>query len=219
MKKILSQSDKDHLNQLVADAEKRVDAQIVLAVVKRSDSYAEIPWKAFAIGTSVAGFILFLLHVAIPYWYSPTRVLVALAATLATGISLALLTVFVPRLARLFLSSHRAETEVKQYAESLFLSHELFATRKRTGVLLFVSLFERKVFILPDKGLSSRLGQSESGMIMEPMIASLRHGKLRKAFEDGLNRMTEVLGPGGKQQPAESRENELPNEIIEEDGI
>jgi putative membrane protein len=218
MKKILSQSDKDHLNRLVADAEKRTDAQIVLAVVKRSDSYTEIPWKAFAIGTSVAGLILFILHVAIPYWYSPARILISLAATLAAGIFLALLTVFVPLFARFFLSAHRAETEVKQHAESLFLSHELFATRQRTGVLLFVSLFERKVFILSDKGLSGKLGQNESAKIMEPVIASLRHGELRKAFEDGLSRMTELLGPGGKQ-PTEILESELPNEIIEEDGI
>jgi putative membrane protein len=219
MKRILSQSDKDHLNQLVAEAEKLTDAQIVLAVVKRSDSYAELPWKAFAIGTSVAGLLLFVLHAAIPSWYSPTCVLIALAATLATGISLALLTVFVPPFARLFLSSHRAETEVKQHAESIFISHEVFATLKRTGILLFVSLFERKVFILPDKGMCSRLGQDETGKIMKPMLALLRHHELRKAFEEGLNGLTEILQSSSRQVPDDHGENELPNEIIEEEGV
>jgi putative membrane protein len=217
MKKNLSQSDKDHLNQLVAEAEKRTNAQIVLAVVKRSDSYAEIPWKAFAIGTSVAGLLLFVLHAALPSWYS--RVLIALAATLATGIFLALLTVFVPRFATLFLSSHRAETEVKQHAESVFISHEVFATRKRTGILLFVSLFERKVFILPDKGMCSLLGHNETGKIMKPMLALLRQHELRKAFEEGLNELSGILQNSIRQVPDDQGENELPNEIIEEEGV
>ncbi len=218
MKKILSQSDKDHLNQLVTEAEKHTDAQIVLAIVKRSDSYAEIPWKAFAIGTSVAGLLLFVLDAAVPLWYSPTRVLIALAATLATGISLALVTIFVPRFARLFLSSHRAETEVKQHAESIFVSHEVFATRKRTGVLLFVSLFERRVFILPDKFLCSMLGHDETKKIMKPMLVSLRHHELRKAFEEGLNELTGILQNSSRQVPDGHGENELPDEIIEEEG-
>lgn len=218
MKILLSQSDKDHLNELVTEAEKRTDAQIVLAVVKRSDAYAEIPWKAFAIGTSVAGLLLFVLNASMPLWYSPTRVLLALAATLATGISLALLTVFIPRFAKLFLSSHRTEVEVKQHAESVFISHEVFATRKRTGVLLFVSLFERKVYIIPDKGLNSILGQEEVKKIMAPMMASLRHHKLRKAFESGLNELTGILQHNSRQVPDGHRENELPNEIIEGEG-
>lgn len=219
MKKNLSQSDKDHLNQLVAEAEKRTNAQIVLAVVKRSDSYAEIPWKAFAIGTSVAGLLLFLLNATIPSWYTPARVLIVLAATLATGISLALLTVFVPLLARLFLSSHRAETEVKQHAESIFISHGVFVTRKRIGVLIFVSLFERKVFILPDKGLCNLLGDEETSKIMKPMLASLRQHELRKAFEAGLNELSGILQNSIRQVPDGSGENELPNEIIEEEGV
>ncbi|MFO7369092.1 MAG: TPM domain-containing protein [Bacteroidales bacterium] len=219
MKNILSQSEKDHLNQLVVKAEKHVDAQIVLAVVKRSDSYSEVPWKAFAIGTSVAGLLLFGLNAVIPSWYSPTRVHIALAATLATGIFLALLTVFIPLFARLLLSSHQAETEVKQYAESIFISHEVFATHKRNGVLLFVSLFERKVYILPDKGLCNMLGHDETRKIIEPMLDSLRHHKLRKAFEEGLNELTEILQNSKRQVPDDHGKNELPNEIIEEEGV
>jgi len=62
MKKILSDHERDQLNQLVADMENRMDAQIVLAVVKRCDSYAELPWKAFALGASIAGLVFFILN-------------------------------------------------------------------------------------------------------------------------------------------------------------
>lgn len=219
MKKLLSQSDKDHLNQLVAEAEKRIDVQIVLAVVKRCDSYHEIPWKAFAIGTSVASLLMFVLHLAIPSWYSTALVLISMATSLSAGVSLALMTVFIPGFAKLLLSSHRAETEVKHHAESIFISHELFATRKRTGILLFISLFERKVFIMPDKSLKTRLDQNETEIIIKAMLASLRQDELRKAFEEGLNALTEILQSSNRLISDNSGKNELPNEIIEEEGV
>ncbi|MDD3844848.1 MAG: hypothetical protein PHC90_00665 [Syntrophorhabdaceae bacterium] len=50
MKKILTDDQGARLDELTAQAEKRSKAQIVLAVIERSDSYAELPRKAFAPG-------------------------------------------------------------------------------------------------------------------------------------------------------------------------
>ena len=60
MKQILSDTDRILLDKRIAEAEIKTKAQFVLATVKRSDSYAEIPWKAFAFGSSIAGFMVFL---------------------------------------------------------------------------------------------------------------------------------------------------------------
>ena len=49
MKPVLSESDRIQLDKRIAEAEKVTKTQIVLATVKRSDSYVEIPWKAFAL--------------------------------------------------------------------------------------------------------------------------------------------------------------------------
>ena len=49
MKHSLSDHDRGQLDELIADVEKRTNTQIVLAVIKRSDIYAELPWKAFAL--------------------------------------------------------------------------------------------------------------------------------------------------------------------------
>jgi uncharacterized membrane protein len=66
MKQILSDTDRTLLDKRIAEAEKQTNAQIVLATVKRSDNYTEIPWKAFAFGSSIAGFFVFLLDWLIP---------------------------------------------------------------------------------------------------------------------------------------------------------
>jgi len=142
MNQILSDQERRHFDQRIAVAEKRTGAQIVLAVIERSDSYAELPWKAFALGVSMTGLMVSILNLARPEWSSGTAALLAVVTTLAAGAACALLTVYLKGFARWFLSDHRADVEVRQYAESLFLSRELFGTRPRTGILLLVRLFE-----------------------------------------------------------------------------
>lgn len=219
MKKILSDHDRDWLNLRIVETEKCTNTQIVLAVIKRSDSYAEIPWKAFALGASVAGLLFFILNLLLHYWISQAMVLIAVAATLFVGAAFALLAVFVPGFAKLFLSTHRAEVEVRQYAESLFLERELFATSNRVGMLLLISLFERQVILLPDKGVRNRLTIDALRKVITPMTLLLKRNEISKALEDGLKQLSLILEAKTDGGLANGNENDLPNEIIEEKGV
>ncbi len=217
MIKILSDHERVRLDRLIADAEKRTNAQIVLAVIKRSDDYAELPWKTFALSASVAGLFVVILDFILNYWVSHTTLLIAAIAMLSTGAAFALLTIFIPGFARIFLSANRAEVEVKQYAESLFLNRELFATRKRIGILLLVSLFERQIVLLPDKGLKSRLTKETMESIIACMKQPLAHNELNRALENGLEELSKVLELS--TQGRDNIENELSDQIIEEKGV
>jgi putative membrane protein len=215
MKQYLSETDRSRLDKKIAEAEAKTSAQIVLASVKRSDSYAEIPWKAFAFGISVAGLTVFLFDMLYLQWVTNTMILLSVAVIFATGIIFVFLTLLFPGFARLFLSAHRKETETLQYAESLFLSHELFATEGRRGVLLLVSYFEKQVVILPDKGVRNRLRTDVMNNIISKMTQDLRRNNVRNAMETGLEELTAALCYTAQ---AVSDKNELSNEIIEEDG-
>jgi putative membrane protein len=215
MKHVLTDQERKHLDQRVADVEKRTSAQIVLAIVKRSDSYAELPWKAFALGAGVAGAGAVLLDVLRPGWDSRFAVLFAVMATLAAGAVCALLCIGVPRFARIFLDAHRAEVEVRQYAQSLFLSREVFATRERTGILLLVSMFEQQVIVFPDSGLDKRLSREALQSIVARMTTALAAGQAARALENGLQGLEEYLAVTAF---AASSGSELPNSIIEEKG-
>jgi putative membrane protein len=70
MKKILNNQERSRLDRRIADAEKRIGVQIVVAVIKRSDSYSELPRKAFALGVSVAGLLFFIFDLLWPGWNS-----------------------------------------------------------------------------------------------------------------------------------------------------
>jgi putative membrane protein len=217
MIKILSNHERSRLDQLIAGAEKRTNAQIVMAVIRRSDDYSELPWKAFALSASIAGLFIVILDYILYYWVSYITVLIAAVAILSIGAASALLTIFIPGFARIFLSDNRAEVEVKQYAESLFLKRELFATRKRICVLLLVSLFERRVILLPDKGLSSRLTKDSMQDIIACMTQHLAHNKLNLALESGLEELSKALELS--TQGRDNIENELSDQVIEEKGV
>lgn len=215
MMKMLTSEERKQLDQQVAEAEKRTGAQIVLAVVERSDVYAELPWKAFALGAAAAGLAIAVLDLLRPEWHTSTAVLLSVTVTLIAGAACALACVGLPGFARLFLDANRAEVEARQYAESLFLSREVFATRGRTGVLLLVSLFEHQVIMLPDAGLSKRLGRDATQTIIGRMTPLLASGQVAKAFAAGLAGLEASLGA---TVSAGRVENELPNRIVEEKG-
>jgi putative membrane protein len=213
MKKLLSEDDRKHLNTLVSEIEKRTKTQIVLSVTNRSDSYVELPWKAFASGTTISSLFVFIFYSVTYNWFSQITLLVAAIAILSGGITFALLTVFVPAFARIFLTSSHSEEEVRQYAESLFLKRELFATKHRKSILLHISLFERKVYIHPDKGITNLVSNDEIETIINTMIENLKKNEISKAFENGLDLLSLILN---SDKSPEDYENEISDDIIEE---
>lgn len=215
MGKKLTENQRSQLEKLIAKTEKRTRVQIVLSVIQRSDSYTELPWKAFAFGASLAGLLILILNLPLYDWNPQVTALTSVAGTLAGGTALALLTVLIPGFAKRFLSDDRAEVEVNQYAQSQFLDRELFATSDRTGILLMISLFERKVVILPDKGLDNYLSLEAMQRIISSMTPYLKRKQINQAFSIGLKELSLILGASVKG----SGKDELPDEIIEEKGV
>lgn len=216
MKQILSESDRTLLLKRIAETEKQTRVQIVLASIQRSDSYVEIPWKAFAVGASIAGLLMIILNLFVLAWITSISVILSLAAILGFGAILALLSVLIKPFARLFLSPQRKETETMQYAESLFLSNELFDTKERRGILLMVSQFERQVVILPDTGIRDLLSTEVLNEIISEMTDYLKRNKLREALATGLDGIQYAFD---STAPGRSGKNELRDQIIEEEGV
>ncbi len=215
MREHLSDHDRRRLDARVAETEKHTGTQIVLSVIQRSDSYVELPWKAFALGVSATGLILLLFSWRFSAWYPDMPALVMVVGMLACGAFPALLSIMVPRFAKLFLSDYRAEVEVEQYAKSLFLERQLFDTRNRSGILLLVSLFEHRVVILPDKGLDRRLQEEDIRNMIAAMTPLLKRQQVAGAFDAGLDYLSDKL----TITSPEAHDDELPNEIIEEKGV
>jgi putative membrane protein len=206
----LQPAESDAIARLIASVEARTGTQLLVAVVPRSDSYLELPWKAFALGASLAALGVVIAD-------TPVTALLAVVAILGSGAIGALLAILVPRFARLFLREARSQAEVRPYAESLFLRHELFGTRGRTAVLILVSQFERRVEVVPDTGLRARVGEAGWQHVIETMVPHLRETGPFHALEAGIAYVERLLTSKGFDAAAGTA-NELPNRPIEESG-
>jgi putative membrane protein len=211
----LNEQEKQRLRQRVAEVEAGTGAEIVMTVVARCDHYPEIPWKAFAFGVSLGAGILVLIAVLglDGPWASAGP---AAALVLGTGLAVLLLTLAFTPLARLFLARERAAGEVEQYAEAQFLREELFRTKARNGILLLVALFERRVFILSDRGIGERGAVAGFDGVVASMAPALAAGDVAGALETGLTGLETALRAIGFTKG--SGVNELPDSIEERPG-
>lgn len=198
------------VKQRVAGLERSTGVEVVAAVIARADSYPEIPWKAFALGASLALLAAVAAALTAPGWEAAEAIVETAVAALAIGAAAALATVWIAPLARLFLSRARRQAEALQYAQAMFLDAGLQRTPRRDGILLLVSLFEHEVVVLADRGVRDRVGPAGLDAVVTAVTAALKRGQLKDALLDGLARLEETLAASGfRAQPGE------PNEVAE----
>lgn len=213
----LSQAEADAIDARIAHIEAHTGAQVVAAIVTRSDGYPEIVWKAFALGAAVAALIVALLDAARPDWMSVHAALANVLPIIGTGAASALATLVLPAYARLFVDSVRVEREVRQHAQAMFLTRQLFRTRARNGVFVLVSLFERKVEIQADIGFAGRIESSEWRSVIDAMTPLLASSRPADALTHGLARLEALLISRHIERDAGAAD-ELSNRPIEESG-
>jgi putative membrane protein len=189
----------------------------VPAIVGRADSYPEIPWKAFGLGASLAALGLVVSDALRPQWVTATTAIVHVVAVLGVAAACALVAGFVPPLARVLLNHRRADGEVRQFAQALFLRRAIFATRGRTGLLVLVSLFERRIEIVADTGFDGRIADGDWHNVIARMTPHLRRGHAFDALRDALGAVETLLTSKGFR-PVEGAADELPNATLEERG-
>jgi putative membrane protein len=212
----LDQRESAALEHAIADLEAKSGVQLVTAVIGKADSYVELPWKAFALGTALASLVLVVADTLSPRWSGAENALIFAVAILGAGAASGLLAVVAPPYARLFLRASRRDLEVRHYAQAFFLRRELFATRGRTGILLLVSLFERKVEILADVGLHARFDAADWRTAIDAMTPLLRERRCFGALQQGVARIEALLLAKGTT--AARGGNELPDRPVQETG-
>jgi putative membrane protein len=204
-------ADKSVIEARVAAFEQATGAQAIVSVVDRSDSYPEVPWRAFALGVALAALCVWL----IPFFGAIPQPSTALLMTvvLAAGVAAALITIFLPVTGRWLLPASRCQAETRQYAQVLFLQRELFATRERLAVLLHVSLYEGCAVMIADKGLREQLPAGYVASVETQVRTALRRGNVADAVQSALTALQAQLPAAGYAQV-----NEIADMVIRERG-
>lgn len=205
VEKFLTEDDKAAIEAKVREAEKRTTGEIVVMVVASSHHYP----LANIVGGVLAG------------------VTAALSAALITGLdtmwhflgffalSFVLCNEVIKRnyfLKRLFVAGSDMEEEVEEAAIASFYKKEVYDTRDHTGILIYISLFEHRVWVLGDKGINRKVESSEWEEVTAMITAGIRERKQVSAICSAVERCGDILEKSFPAGPENS--NELRDTVI-----
>ena len=191
-----SENELSRIKEAVHKAEERISGEIVPVFVERSGHYTIANYKGSVIGTATFFILVILFDRFFPQWavYDPLLILLIVALG---GILGALLPNFFPGMKRGLLSRAQLEHATKQRAENAFLQEEVFNTRHRTGIMLFVSFFEHEVIVMADRGISKVVEQKEWDNLVSVITKGIVAGDVLGGMEAAIKRCGEILTEQG----------------------
>jgi putative membrane protein len=176
---VMSAAEHDAIAKAIHDAESHTDGEIYAVLARQSDDYFSAAGFAISFATIIAACITaFVLEFL---WYQVSAQDFALAMAVAYFCALSVLW-FLPRMRLYFVSRRTQYQRAHQNAQSQFLSRNIHITKRRTGVLIFVSLAERFAEVVADEAIDLRVSQEEWDGIVATLIDHAKRGKLAEGY-------------------------------------
>jgi len=200
-----SDEEKERIRQAVKDAESRTSGEIATMVVDHSDRYHEAEVLG---GILVAGLAALIIAVAVQHvtiWsYIPMVCVLYIPARL--------LFIRVPRLKFPFINKLRMMHAVRERAVRAFYEKGLYKTRDENGVLIFISIQERKVWIIGDRGVDRVIPHATWQTHAREISAGIKKGDACASLCTVIGKCGQVLGEHFPRK--EDDTNELPDDLI-----
>ena len=186
----------------VQEIERGSSAEVVVTIVPRSATHWDLA-LAVALATAL------LVQVAVAAVFPDTSALhVAIDSALLAGVAAGLARWSAP-VERLLLPGRLAARRVEAGAESAFCRQGIFRTRAHTGVLVYLSLLERRVVLLPDDEIIRALPPEALAALRAQAAGLLREPDPARALLALLDLFRRLLA---RHLPAASDDvNELPD--------
>jgi putative membrane protein len=200
----------DAIRAAVVAAESRSAGEIVTLIVERCDTYQGALWKSAALGAMAATLVASVIHGALGYWGGSIWLWLALPAWAGAGIGF-VLPLIVPVLHRAAVGAHVLDARVAMRARAAFAESEVFATRARTGLLLFVALFEHRVEIVCDRGIEPKVATVDWEPIVDRLTAGLRQGRAGQSLVAAIAEIGSLLESRGVTGAGGPDIDELPD--------
>lgn len=200
----------DAIRAVTQEAEHQTGGELVCVIVNRCDTYLAPIWQAAALG-AVAGTAFAGLWVGVSeVWLTAPLLWILLPPIL--GSAAGLLSVWALRsLRRWLIPPQVLERRVDRRAAAAFLDEEIFNTRDRTGVLLFVALFEHQIRILADRGVEERVPEESWQEIADELTGGLRRGEPGAAIVRAITKCRDLLA-----EYRVTRREDDQNELLDE---
>lgn len=201
----ITNRDKEEIKVLIDEAETNSTSELVPMIVKTSDVYPAAHFRAAIIVSFLFSLGLYMspFHIINPIWFLWIQI---------PGLLLGYALGNIPFFTRLLITKKEIEYEVTQRAIEAFFEHGLHTTENHNGVLIFISLLERKIKIITDVNVKKKIDQKIWDDIIVDFTDKVHEGKFVDALKHSISAASSVLE---RNFPAEAgRKNELKNELI-----
>jgi putative membrane protein len=214
-----SEDERRTIAAVVAEAERQTSGEIVPVLATASGRYdrAEDLFGVVAALLALAlAWILFQdIRPATGGWASgQTLVLGLLPLLLIVAAGFVLGTVaatLLPVLALPFVTEKEKREEVERAAAEAFYRFRVRKTAAGTGILLYVSLYERMVRVLGDDVISEKLNQKDWDTVRDLVITGIRANRGAEGISQAILKCGELLSRHFPRQPGDV--NEIKNEL------
>jgi putative membrane protein len=200
-----TEEEKEQIKVATIGVEARTIGEIATVVIDQSSEYKE---SEFIGGVFIGGFVSLIITViffhALVWAFIPFAFLLFFPARL--------LFQRIPALKTAFIGRRRKEKAVKERALRTFYERGLYQTKKHTGVLFFLSLLERKVWVLADKGIHGKVQQQTLNKFARMVSKGIQESRTADALCEAITGMGELLWEHYPITDADT--DELPNTVI-----
>jgi putative membrane protein len=205
--KFFTEKERRTIEALTHDIESRTIGEVAVMVVDRSDRYmeAEILGGGY-IGSALSLLITVLFFHSSLWWF----ILLSFVFFIPSYV----LFKKIPVLKVPFIGFRRKEESVMNRAVRAFYEKGLYKTKQNTGVLFFLSLLERKMWVLADKGIYEKIDQETLNRFASTVSEGIKEGRACDALCDAMKEAGELLAKHFPIMPGDT--DELSNKIITE---
>ncbi len=211
LQKRFSAEDLERIKAAVHKAEEKISGEIVPVFVEKSGFYSIANYRAAV----VTGALVFLLVIFFDRYMPALAIydpLLIFLSVVMFGLLGALVCNYLDFVRKIFIPQQHLDRATRQRAETAFLQEEVFNTRHRTGIMIFISFFEREVMVIADRGISKVVEQKEWDNIVKGIIQNIRIGKVVEGIEAAILRCGEILLEKGFLKTADDV-NELKDDL------
>ena len=205
--RLLSEAEKKQIASAVKSAEAKTSGEIVVCYVGQSGRYRWVNAAAALLGVFAGTLLSLAVH-----WGSWSFSAWNLLLWQSMGGFAFLLLFQFSTVRRLLISKTELATRTHASAVRVFMESGVMRTRDRTGVLIYVSVFEHRVEIIADQGIHLIVGTG----YWDQQVASIVLGIRAKKAGDALCAAIAEIGSklAGNFPPRADDTNELPNQPI-----
>lgn len=183
---LLSPKVQENVSRLVGEIETKTAAEIVVVVRAVSGRYLHADMTLGGL-LAFAWICIFLFH---PAPFDDDLVPFQILAAFVLGM---LLSLFIQPLRRAFTPKTWRNENVERAARSAFVENGVHRTSKRTGLLVFVSTFERRAFLVSDIAFETDELRAELSQIQGAIEANIGTKDAIAKFEEALRELGRKL--------------------------